>query len=82
MPLCLIFFLFQPILPPNKQHFFFLNGGLLVTNGNDRYEFASPASHWLLSVNIVDEQGGSWEGIEEIETKNYGVVETTLTNGT
>lgn len=35
----------------------------------------------LLSVSIVNEQGGSQEEIEQTETKNYVVVERTLDKG-
>lgn len=34
----------------------------------------------LLSVSIVNEQGGCQEGIEPIEAKNYVIVERTLDN--
>lgn len=75
------FYLCQPIFPTNKHLFFFFKLRLLIANRSDSYGFASFASHCPLSVSIVNEKGGSLEGLEQTETNNYDIVERTLDNG-
>ena len=68
-------------IPSQQTFFFFFKRRLLITNRSDRFEFASPSSHCLLSVRIVNAYGGSQEGAEQTETKSCGSGERTLGDG-